>query len=63
MSNDALLWEVGAGMVWGEKGYWMWMSGKGMSVAEVQEGLYGVGEEAACVRVRGSIWSRLYRRG
>ena len=63
MSNVALLWEVEVGMIWGEKGYWMWMEGRGMSVAEVQEELYGVGEEAACVRVRGSIWPRSYRRG
>lgn len=63
MSNDALLWEVGVGMVLGEKGYWMWIPERGMSAAEAQEGLYGVGEEAACVLERGSIWLRLYQGG
>lgn len=47
----------------GEKGYWMWIPERGMSAAEAQEGLYGVGEEAACVLERGSIWLRLYQGG
>jgi hypothetical protein len=56
MSNEALLREVGVGVVLKEKGYWIRIPGRETSVAEVQEGLYGVEEEAACARVRDSIW-------
>lgn len=58
MSNEALLWELGVGVAW-EKGHWMWMPRRGMSVAEGQGGLYGVGEEAACAQVKDSISLRL----
>ncbi len=59
MLNEEPLQEVEVEAAWEEMHYWTRMLRRGLSVAEGQAELYGVGEEAACAQVRGSICLRL----